>query len=821
MLVCQQCGQLNQPKALFCKMCGTEISFSADALPEKETGKLFPDTELAGRYIIIKKLSQGGQGAVYLVRDQRFKEKYWAVKEISVSGFRNVDERQQAFQAFEAEANMLASLNHPNLPKVPDNFEDNNKKYLVMDFVEGATLETALANHSGPLPEDRVLAWASQLCDVLTYLHTQEPPIIFRDLKPANIMVQADGMIKLIDFGIARLFKSEKSTDTVALGTPGYAPPEQYGQRQTDARSDVYALGATLHHLLTGRSPSDSSFQFRPIREFNSSVSLHVQAAVGKALNMDPSQRWQTIREMCLALSDKDYKYIEQPNTKANQPPFPQPIPVQQSQMHPSVGNQEWVVDLFSDSAKAKGKLFRDTRGHYASHMVKLIESEDITTRSMLLYGMEGFGGTYLALKVKDKIVRKKRSATLMIHVNLSPAQEYTASIRMLEDILYAMRVESGTIRRKLRRRVRKVYRILRFGTKPGPGNVEQTLNTQHKLPLQIDLSLGVISGSLSYEYNRTNDQRTTSDGESGFHEQQLSKLLAALKELIDLLSQNNVRVVVVFDKLKEISFLDPLVHLLIREGIYTIAVADQLDYVRWQAETPDKVKNAFKVIQYVPCLWQLSDGYLASFRMKSAQLDTVEYSLFKKYLKYRTRGVPRRLWEIEWDAHVLCENANNIWNKIRRIFQPTSAPIGRFHVEPARWPEVMRCAHMQDCLEEFWILLSVRDPATGGEFVHIPETMDRTKIAFYKLTDWMMGSADRREKHSQKAIVDYGVQECFFPFNDLISKNLIEQFILHIRQFYNFNPTNSGYNLAQLFTTSHLHHGEPQTESLRDFTQE
>lgn len=199
---------------------------------------------------------------------------------------------------------MLSNLDHFNLPKVTDHFTEAGKQYLVMDFIEGETLAKRLERKYGePLPVDRVLGWADQLCDVLEYLHTRRPPVVFRDLKPANVMITPEETVKLIDFGIARIFKPGKATDTAYFGTAGYCPKEQYGKGQTDARSDVYALGAMLHHLLTGADPTDQPFHFEAVQQLNSQVPIHVADAVMKALSDDSSDRWQTIREMRAALT--------------------------------------------------------------------------------------------------------------------------------------------------------------------------------------------------------------------------------------------------------------------------------------------------------------------------------------------------------------------------------------------------------------------------------------------------------------------------------------------------------------------------------------
>lgn len=218
---------------------------------------------LNDRYRIVRVLGRGGMGTVYLAEHIRL-ETVVAVKE--VSGPRsNEDEYRLALQQCEQEAKFLVRLHHPNLPRVMDAFIENDRFYLVMEYIEGVTLENRMRDGGdGPLDVHEVVEWGLQIADVLAYLHSQEPPIIFRDLKPANIMVQPDGSVRLIDFGIARRFHPGASKDTALLGSVGYSPPEQFGRSQTDTRSDLYAFGATLHHLLTGRDPAAEPFKFPP-----------------------------------------------------------------------------------------------------------------------------------------------------------------------------------------------------------------------------------------------------------------------------------------------------------------------------------------------------------------------------------------------------------------------------------------------------------------------------------------------------------------------------------------------------------------------------
>ncbi len=270
---------------------------------------LEPDAMLQNRYRIVRALGGGGMGQVYLAHDTRLADKPCAIKELTPDPHATPEEQEQTADQFHREAAILAHLNHPNLPNVYDYFEeavsDDGPEcfYLVMDYVDGEDLTKRLEQSPGGLDQETVVEWAIQLCDVLEYLHGQTPPVIFRDMKPSNVMVTFDGTVKLIDFGVARLFDPGKRTDTLKMGTAGYAPPEQYaGQGQTTARSDIYALGATLHELLTGDDPTAHPFVFLPPRTLNPGVSPSLSEIVMRAVNLDPGDRFPSVRAMKEAL---------------------------------------------------------------------------------------------------------------------------------------------------------------------------------------------------------------------------------------------------------------------------------------------------------------------------------------------------------------------------------------------------------------------------------------------------------------------------------------------------------------------------------------
>ena len=266
----------------------------------QQTGPLAPGTILQGRYAIDRLLGGGGMGMVYLARDQRLANRPCALKEM-VDHFIDQAQRIEANDYFAREADTLAQLKHQAIPAITDRFELANRHYLVMEYVEGRNLEEELAVRGEPLPEGLVIDIARQLCDVLAYLHGLVPPIIYRDMKPSNVMLNSNGRVVLVDFGIARLFKAARKG--TMIGTLGFAPPEQY-QGLVDPRSDIYSLGATLHYVLTGRDPEKfPPFSFPPVRDLRPAVSSNLAGAIDAALayEMDGRPgRIQDFRDMML-----------------------------------------------------------------------------------------------------------------------------------------------------------------------------------------------------------------------------------------------------------------------------------------------------------------------------------------------------------------------------------------------------------------------------------------------------------------------------------------------------------------------------------------
>ena len=261
-----------------------------------------------GKYKILNKIGQGGMSVVYLAMNERA-NKQWAIKEVRKDGVQNFEVVKQGLIA---ETEMLKKLSHPNLPSIIDVIDGDGTFLIVMDYIEGRHLESVVKEYGAQSQED-VIEWAKQLCDVLSYLHSRKPPIIYRDMKPSNVMLKPDGKVMLIDFGTAREFKENSVADTTCLGTQGYAAPEQYGGHgQTDARTDIYCLGATLYHLLTGHNPGEPPYEMYPIRYWNPELSSGLEEIILKCTQKNPDDRYQNCGELLYALehyNELDFEY--------------------------------------------------------------------------------------------------------------------------------------------------------------------------------------------------------------------------------------------------------------------------------------------------------------------------------------------------------------------------------------------------------------------------------------------------------------------------------------------------------------------------------
>lgn len=313
MITCPNCGVQNPASDAICFFCrhrlsGSDTAPTVRSVPANHPTPVQPSPPqpavdrsptqilLKGRYRVLQALGRGGMGAVYLAQDTELGNRLVAVKEMSQSNM-SAQDVQFAVETFKREAYLLAGLQHPNLPSIHDHFEQAGRWYLVMSFIQGESLEKYLAHApNGRLPLAEVLQIARELCDVLDYLHSQQPPIIFRDLKPSNIMRTPNGHIYLIDFGIARLFKPGQAKDTASYGSMGYSPPEQYGRTQTTERSDIYSLGVTLYELLSGYDPSSSPFRLPPLPSLVPGLPERLARLITQMFELDENARPASIK---------------------------------------------------------------------------------------------------------------------------------------------------------------------------------------------------------------------------------------------------------------------------------------------------------------------------------------------------------------------------------------------------------------------------------------------------------------------------------------------------------------------------------------------
>lgn len=371
MQTCSSCTHQNKDTAKFCAGCGQQLTNS---------GPLHTNPILQSRYRVMNLLGSGGFGAVYQAQDLRLSNRVVAVKE-------NFDSSLGAQQQFYREANMLANLKHAHLPAVTDYFiEAPGKQYLVMEFIEGQDVEKMLERNMA-LPEAQALRWFDQVCDAVHYLHNQTPPIIHRDIKPGNIRISPDDKAILVDFGIAKQQQQGKQTVAAARAiTAGFSPPEQYGNASTDARSDVYALGATLYAMLTRQAPPDAMDRISngtpliPPRQLNAAISAATEKVILRSLEISATKRQQSVQE----LRDELAPLAQSGHSSFQHSSQPVSTPVQ-----PSPASQQSVETPAQPSNSAASSQSQPANHPSSSHV------SGISTASSPV--MAGFGQRFVA----------------------------------------------------------------------------------------------------------------------------------------------------------------------------------------------------------------------------------------------------------------------------------------------------------------------------------------------------------------------------------------------------------------------------------------
>ena len=310
-----------------------------------------------GKYKVLNVIGKGGMSVVYLAVNEKA-NKPWAIKEVRKNEY-------GSFGLDKKEIEMMKKLKHPHLPGIADVIEAESTLLIVMDYIEGITLEDVL-REQGAQETKTVLQWACQLCHVLEYLHTQTPPIIYRDMKPANVMLKSDGNVVLIDLGAAREFHPENSKDTIALGTRGYAAPEQYGEEeQSDTRTDIYCLGVMLFQLLTGESP----YELRPIREIRPELSSGLEYMIQTCTQVKKEHRYQTASELLYAIEhywEYDVEYRKQKKKQLMKFLFSAAATI-------VLGTAALVFGVLESAAK---------RNHYEEYLINAATAPDLEEKS-------------------------------------------------------------------------------------------------------------------------------------------------------------------------------------------------------------------------------------------------------------------------------------------------------------------------------------------------------------------------------------------------------------------------------------------------------
>ncbi len=353
---CPQCNAPNRVSARFCANCGAPLLQGVSpARPMAQDVPTLPlGTELQGRYRIEEELGRGGFGAVYRAFDFNL-NRFCAIKE-------NLDTSPEAQRQFMREATVLANLSHPNLPRVTDHFIiPDQGQYLVMDFVEGQELASLLQEQK-TIPVQRAVEWILQVADALTYMHSQTPPVVHRDIKPANIIITPMGRAMLVDFGLVKVYDPHLRTTLGARAvTPGYAPPEQYGQATTDSRTDIYALGATLYYLLTGQDPPESvarvaSEEVLALERINPQLPAALCKVVARAMAIKPANRYQGMgefkRDLEAWLQGRQEPSVSVPEqavlakTQVAAPPVERTYPQTPKEAQPKLAWKTWLLGI-------------------------------------------------------------------------------------------------------------------------------------------------------------------------------------------------------------------------------------------------------------------------------------------------------------------------------------------------------------------------------------------------------------------------------------------------------------------------------------------
>lgn len=732
-------------------------------------------------------------GAIYLVNDNRLSGKVWAIKEMSLREGISVKERDEISQAFIREANLLSSLNHPNIPRIVDFFSEHQKYYLVMDFVAGKTLADLLEAQNKPFTEAKILPWAKQLCQVFLYLHNHTPPIIFRDMKPSNVMIDEYDTVKLIDFGIARLFQVGRPRDTMLLGTPGFAPPEQYGGRgQTDARSDIYALGVTLYQLVTNQDlVTLTTFRFEPVRKYNPRISPPMENVVMRAIEPNPAQRWQTAKEMLHALETI---------SPFPSPPIPQLAPAPNFRRVPAVhsvnANKELVkIPLQCTLPKAMEDVFWETRQQLVDQVVELIRQDYPNKKAIALYGHQAVGTSWVIVKGVQERLKSQRVQIVYLNFDLDHAQpdEFLPSI--FRDF-----VRAGN---KLPRKIRNRAKYILNGHAPSKIGIEW-LSRKMTLDFPVEIMLPGISINhrpliFTWEGQKKQPERplsATTDGAKADNKT-IKEQLEILRDVIDYLTGEDVKVVLVIDKLETVELLDTVSRFLLKpflsvERMTTIVIVNKSQYDEW----PITKRDLFTPL-YVPCMWDFSDQLFDRLIGSGPQADNRAVFELRKHLRFMGQGKPgQTLQELRPYYHYPLADSS-LWRRIWLYLQDANSIKPHLHIDNVAQTRITHTAKFQQKIEGFQE--TYQTIADSLPIVNRDETL----LCVYKMGEKLFNQAQRGDPSTKKDI-----DELFNNWVGLLGKGTLKTLKEQLTSFLQDEgllvKTARGYDSTAIFNQDH-----------------
>lgn len=781
MQACWRCGYAeNRSSARRCSKCGAYLVRTGHA------PRLTPGDVIQGRYIVVRRLTEGGMGTIYLVKDQKLFDVLRVLKRLSPPPASEVEFPHRP-ELFEREAQLLASLDHPCLPKVYDYFHLHDTPCLVMDYIHGRTLEDLLREHGMPFSEEQVVIWAAQLCDVLDYLHHHVPPVLFRDMKPANIMVSPGDKVKLIDFGIARFFGyGAEAQDTVAMGTEGYAPEEQYGGRSTP-QSDIYALGVTLLELLTGHDPSQSPLDLPDAREINKDVSVHVNDVIARALRPRPEERFASAVEMREALLAHPVPSGIRPGTSVL------PWPLGGRLESPS-------LPVSCTPEEAGNRVLREThRGVVRGMAETALEEGSIAGKLVAVVGYWRTDLTATVCEAWRAVLRRSRGRHVLARLDLS-VESRREDAEFIRAILEELRRNRGPLDWRLKRRIERAYRQYRrgrVGARPAPGERRMRLLLPFELALKFpplaEVSIGGKTQPLEWERAQWTAEAV---GQSGcIRAVDMEELLSVLRDLVNYLSEKGVGVTLVLDGVSDLGILRLLGGIDTVAGVTTIVVAEAEQFKSWPAEEQARFQRTF----YVPCLWDVGTQLCRVLTGGRPERERDTTRMLAAYLDYKARGSVHAAVNTLTARFYLdpVENPADPVQWIKRVLR-SGGPVLCMPTEYAE--AVASRGGLQTVVEaRRWSTVFGHRRGGGSLLAGLePRTLDGAVLGVYKMLDWIVRHAEQGEPFLLRELCAFA-HECAIPFGESNRRLIASNLMSLLRSSGMVRETSRGFDAARI----------------------